>query len=97
MNKINNFEKVLKAYADKNRLRILKLLEKKKMCVCELAFVLDIAQPSVSRHLKKLRSAGLIDSEPDGFWTNYYIAPENNYAGEMTGFIKKLLRKMNLI
>ena len=59
-------EKVLKAVADRNRLRILKLLESKHMCVCELAFVLGIKQPSVSRHLKKLKEAGLIDNEQDG-------------------------------
>ena len=53
-------DKTLKAFADSNRLRILKLLEKKKMCVCELAFVLGITQPSVSKHLKKLTSTGLI-------------------------------------
>ena len=43
--------KVFKAVADKNRLRIFKMLQHKKMCVCELAAVLDISPPSVSRHL----------------------------------------------
>ena len=66
--------KILKVLADKNRLRILKLLEHKRMCVCELAFVLGITQPSVSRHLKKLKSAGVITEEQDSFWTNYFIS-----------------------
>ena len=65
--------KVLKILADKNRLRILKLLESNKFCVCELAAVLGITQPSTSRHLKKLKSAGLISSEQQGFWTYYFI------------------------
>jgi ArsR family transcriptional regulator len=65
--------KVLKVLADKNRLRILKLLGKKKFCVCELAAILGITQPSTSRHLKKLKATGLIDDEQEGFWTNYYI------------------------
>jgi len=59
--------------SDRNRLRILKLLEHKPMCVCELTYVLDIRQPSVSRHLKKLKEAGLIDSRPDKAWSEYFI------------------------
>lgn len=66
--------KTLKALADTNRLRIIKLLEKRKLCVCELAFILGITQPSTSRHLKKLKSAGLIADEQRGLWTNYRIA-----------------------
>lgn len=71
---MKRLEKVFKVLADKNRIRIIKLLEKKKMCVCELAHVLGITQPSVSRHLKKLKSAGFIGDEQDGFWTNYFLA-----------------------
>lgn len=65
--------RVLKVLSDKNRLRILKLLEQRKLCVCELSAVLGITQPSVSRHLKKLKSAGLINDEQQGFWTNYFL------------------------
>ena len=71
---IIELEKILKILADKNRIRILKLLEKRKLCVCELAFVLAIKQPSVSRHLKKLKSIGLIEEEQDSFWTNYFLS-----------------------
>ena len=71
---MKQLEKVFKVLADKNRLRILKLLEKKKMCVCELAYILGITQPSTSRHLKKLRGAGLIKDEQEGFWTNYFLS-----------------------
>ena len=74
---MEELEKSLKALADKNRLRILKLLEVRKMCVCELAFVLGITQPSVSKHLKKLSSAGIVESEQDRFWTNYYLRNDN--------------------
>ena len=70
---MKQLNKVLKVLADRNRLRILKLLEKRKFCVCELAAILGITQPSTSRHLKKLKSAGLISDEQQGFWTNYFI------------------------
>lgn len=66
-------ELFLKALADQNRLRMVALLAKQKLCVCELAEVLGITQPSVSKHLKKLKEAGIISSEQDGLWTNYFL------------------------
>jgi ArsR family transcriptional regulator, arsenate/arsenite/antimonite-responsive transcriptional repressor len=59
--------------SDRNRLRILKLLEQKPMCVCELTYVLGIRQPSVSRHLRKLKEVDLIDSRQDRQWHEYFI------------------------
>ncbi len=78
---MQELEKIFKALADINRLRILKLLQSDKRCVCELAFVLAITQPSVSRHLKKLKNADLIDCEKNGFWTDYYLVEKGKYAG----------------
>ena len=75
---ITELEKTFKVLSDKNRIRIVKLLEKQKVCVCQLAFVLAIKQPSVSRHLKKLKSAGIVDEEQDSFWTNYIIRVNSN-------------------
>jgi len=75
---ISELEKILKVLSDKNRIRIVRLLEKRKLCVCELAFVLAIKQPSVSRHLKKLKSVGLIEEEQDSFWTNYTLRLNSN-------------------
>ncbi len=94
---VRKIEKVLKACSDDNRIRILKLLEKRKLCVCELAFVLGITQPSVSRHLKKLSNAGLIKTEKDSFWTNYFIAPDNEYAKEICGLMEKWLNDDRII
>ncbi|MCB9771663.1 MAG: winged helix-turn-helix transcriptional regulator [Candidatus Omnitrophica bacterium] len=75
---IIELEKILKVLSDKNRIRIIKLLEKQKLCVCELAFILAIKQPSVSRHLKKLKSVGIIAEEQDSFWTNYVLCVKGN-------------------
>jgi ArsR family transcriptional regulator len=74
---MKELEALLKALADKNRIRMLCLLQTRKMCVCELAFVIGITQPSVSKHLKKLGRAGIIGSEQDRFWTNYYLRKDN--------------------
>ncbi len=84
---------VLKAVADKNRMRILKMLEKKSMCVCELAAVLDIKQPSVSKHLGILKNAGLIEDERSGQWIEYSpcCARINQHAPFMQAAVEKWL------
>jgi len=44
--------------------------------VCELVPLFDISQPTLSHHLGKLRSAGIVDSERRGLWAYYYVHPE---------------------
>lgn len=90
---MKNLERLIKALADKNRLRIIKLLEAKKLCVCELAIILGISQPSVSKHLKKLCSAGIIASEQDRFWTDYYLKKDVLALKAFLSCIKKQLSK----
>ena len=87
---MDKLEIIFKALADKNRLRILKLLEGRKVCVCELSFVLGITQPSISEHLKKLREAGLIAEKKDSFWKNYYLNKSDNL------YTKKVLKILKL-
>jgi ArsR family transcriptional regulator len=84
---------VLKAVADKNRIRIIKMLEKKKMCVCELSAVLEITQPSVSKHLSILNHAGIIKGERNGQWVDYSLCTEkiNKYASVIQDTIKSWL------
>ena len=82
---------VFKVLGDFNRLRILKLLEKRKLCVCELSFVLGISQPAVSRHLKRLVSVGLVCCEQDGFWTNYFLCECTPYAKVLMSNLKQWL------
>jgi len=82
---------VLKAVADKNRMRILKMLEKKSMCVCELAEVLGIKQPSVSKHLSILKNAGLIQDERSVQWIEY--SPCLTRINEYGPFLQKALKK----
>jgi len=82
--------KVLKAAGDKNRLRILKMLQHKPMCVCELSAALGIAQPSVSRHLSLLKDAGLVADERNGQWIDYRLCEEkiNTFAPAVLQQIK---------
>ncbi|MBU1044060.1 MAG: metalloregulator ArsR/SmtB family transcription factor [Candidatus Omnitrophica bacterium] len=94
---MKELEKIFKALADINRLRILKMLQAQKRCVCELAFVLGIAQPSVSRHLKKLKNAGLIASEKNGFWTDYYLIENSKGSKAIMKYIKQTTEYDSLV
>ncbi len=62
-----------KALSDPNRIRILKMLQKRSMCVCEMQAVLQLATSTVSKHLQILRNAGFIYDIKEQKWVNYYI------------------------
>jgi len=87
------FTKVMKALSDPNRVKILKLLQQKMLCVCELQCALEISQPNVSKHLKILEDAGLVKSQKDGLWVNYYLAQgkQSPYAASLLGNLKHWL------
>jgi ArsR family transcriptional regulator len=62
---------VLRAAGEPTRLRILALLRREELSVMELGQILDQSQPRVSRHLKLLAEAGLVERFPDGAWVFY--------------------------
>ena len=62
------------ALADENRLRILKCLQLRRACVCELVQATGIPQPRLSRHLRVLRDAGLVLDSRDAQWVEYSLA-----------------------
>lgn len=68
--------KIFKALSDKNRLRILKALQSKVLCVCEIRELLQLANSTVSQHLKILRESDFIIEQKDGRWVNYQINPK---------------------
>src|SRR4051812_22696886 len=69
---------VAKALGDPVRLQLVDVLRKHagKVCVCELVPLFDISQPTLSHHLKKLREAGIVESERRGLWAYYYVLPD---------------------
>lgn len=67
--------KLFKSLSDSNRLRILKMLQSKPLCVCEITEVLQLATSTVSKHLSILKETGFIIEEKDGKWVNYKINP----------------------
>jgi ArsR family transcriptional regulator, arsenate/arsenite/antimonite-responsive transcriptional repressor len=67
--------KIFKALSDGNRLRILKMLQSRPLCVCEITSILELAASTVSKHLSILKEAGFIIEEKEGKWVNYMINP----------------------
>src|SRR5919198_2365914 len=66
-----------KALADPTRVAIVnRLAAAPEVCVCDLTAAFDLAQPTISHHLKILREAGLVDSTRRGTWAYYRLVPE---------------------
>ncbi|MBN1102758.1 MAG: winged helix-turn-helix transcriptional regulator [Deltaproteobacteria bacterium] len=90
---MKQFTKVMKALSDPNRVKIIKMLQHKRMCVCELREALQISQPSVSKHLKILEDADLVANTKDGLWVNYYLTDGSRspYVASLLGNLRHWL------
>lgn len=62
-----------KTLSDRNRVRILKLLQVKSLCVCEITEILGFSAPTISNHLSVLVEAGFLRSEKQGRWVHYHL------------------------
>jgi ArsR family transcriptional regulator len=82
---------VLRAAGEPTRLRILALLDREELAVLELCRVLEQSQPRVSRHLKLLAEAGLVERFPDGAWVFYRLSG----AGRQHEVIGEVLSRIN--
>lgn len=82
--------KIFKALSDKSRLRIMKMLEVKAMCVCEITDVLNLAPSTVSKHLSILYEADLIEDRKEGKWVNYSLPGKGRipFVSEMLKLIR---------
>jgi ArsR family transcriptional regulator len=69
---------IAKALSDPVRVQLVDVLRKHagEVCVCELVPLFDIAQNTLSHHLKKLRDAGIVGVERRGLWAFYYVQPD---------------------
>ncbi|TCT20906.1 ArsR family transcriptional regulator [Melghiribacillus thermohalophilus] len=66
----------LKALSEPTRLKIIGLLKVRDCCVCELVPVFGISQPAISKHMFRLKSAGLVKEERRGKWVFYSLNKE---------------------
>lgn len=89
------FLKVTKALSDPNRVKIIKMLQQRGLCVCEIRAALKLAQPTVSNHLKILEEAGLVRSRKEGLWVNYDLSEGTSspYAATFLGNLRHWLEE----
>ena len=92
---MKEFIKVMKALSDPSRVKIVKLLQRRELCVCEIKEALGLAQSTASKHLHILEDAGLITYSKDGLWVNYRLADgfQSPYAANMLGNLRHWLEE----
>jgi ArsR family transcriptional regulator len=92
---VKTFIRVMKALSDQNRVRVVKLLQTKELCVCEIKEVLGLAQSTVSKHMQILEDSGLVKKERQGTWVIYSLADGNEsmYAETMLTNLSDWLEK----
>jgi len=83
--------RIFKALADPTRLRIMLLLRRRELCVCELMFVLEMEQSRVSHHMRVLRDAGIAEDVREGRWIIYRVPEEARplLEGLFTGALRE--------
>ena len=89
MNKptLKKISRRLKAISDPTRIKILVLLSKRPCCVCELTAALDLAQPTISRHLKQLENEGFIKGRREKNWIIYRISPMEDCCRQLLDIV----------
>ncbi len=92
---MREFIKVMKALSDPNRVKMIKMLQHRVMCVCEIHAALGLAQSTASKHLKVLEEADLITYSKEGLWVNYRLADgsKNPYVANLLGSLRHWLEE----
>ena len=83
--------RIFKALADPTRLRILNLLIKAPLCVCDLAYVLQLPHPLISRHLAYLKNTGLVHDHRQGTRVQYSISLSAKDQQGLENFLRHAL------
>lgn len=84
---------IFKALGDENRIRILNLLMREELCVCEIETMLGMTQSNASRHLNKLKNAGIITCAKKSQWVYYGV--NNEFIKENNLLYEFLKNKIN--
>jgi len=84
MDRTERYIELFKAISDGTRLRIVVLLHKRELCVCQIEAALGISQTKASRHLAILRRTGLLKARRDGLWVYYTLhEPRDEVEGAL--------------
>ncbi|NIK12008.1 ArsR/SmtB family transcription factor [Alkalibacillus almallahensis] len=74
---IQQTSQTLKLLGDSNRLRMMQFIYERECCVCELVELINLSQPAISQHLRKLRDGGLVMEQRKGSWVFYRMNDEH--------------------
>ena len=84
--------KIFKAFCDEKRLMIIEMLQQGEKCACELLARFDIAQPTLSHHMKILVESGVVSARKEGKWMYYSISQEGSERA--VNLLKEITAKM---
>lgn len=80
------------ALSDRNRLRLINLMDDDEVCVCFFVEILKMPQPKVSRHLAYLRRAGIVEARREGKWMHYrLVSPPDAHAARIFKDVREYL------
>jgi ArsR family transcriptional regulator, arsenate/arsenite/antimonite-responsive transcriptional repressor len=89
---------MFRAFADETRLRILHLLTRGELCVCDVVDILKLPQPKVSRHLAYLKSAGLVEDRKEGLWRHYSLTrPESRFQKGLVACLRGCFDEVDVL
>ncbi|MFN2352956.1 MAG: ArsR/SmtB family transcription factor [Desulfopila sp.] len=90
---MHDFIAVMKALSDSSRVKIIKMLQRRVLCVCEIHEALGLAQSSASKHLRILEEAGLVVRCKEGLWVNYHLSDggQSAYVASLLGNLRHWL------
>ena len=89
MKSLNKQSEIFKALSEPNRIRIIKMLQKKPLCVCEILPQLESEQSNTSQHLTVLKNQGIVESKKDGSMVIYKIKSPEVY--EMVDIAQEII------
>jgi ArsR family transcriptional regulator len=94
---LKDFVELSRAISDETRVRILKLLEYRELCVCQLTEILEMGQSTVSKHLGILRNTGLVEARKDRTWSFYRLSRREGINSSFLNLLSSILRDDSLI
>lgn len=94
---IKNLEKIFKALSDRNRLRIVNMLCARSLCVCEITYILQLSQSTVSGHLRTLKNADLVEDNKNGLWVEYSLNRKDGWVNDVIEIIKAQAKEDSLM
>ena len=87
---METYLKIFKALGDKTRFRIVKMLEVKPMCVCEIKDIIGSSMSTISNHLKILKEAGIVQFSKEDKYINYELTMKNEEVNKVLNLLHEI-------